>query len=207
MNISAIEKGRRKSWNISLGESIDATSADSSTFSLSREGIARKMSILDGLIFRRTIAFKKPINKVLQMDPLSFNVFARWLGYQPMLEIFLKNRFGWTVAIGVLFIISSMPLPGDAASGINPVPFNPLNMGMGMSLILIGIFSKKFPDRMYFLVDSFWFIILAIITFLGILNKGSSIFWLIFVVFQIVLAASGFLIWNRLKVFENEQTK
>lgn len=206
MNISATEKGGvERSWSISLGENITATSADSSKFSLSREEVMKNLTILDGLMMRRTISFKKPVKKILYMDPQSFSAFANWLGYKAMLEIFLKTRFSWTVVIGVIFILTSLPLPGDAGSGLNPIPFNPLDFGMGFSLILIGIFSKRFPDRIYFLIDSGWFILLAIITFLNIL-KGNSIYWLIFVMLQISLVVSGVLTWHRLKAYEKQQT-
>ena len=70
MNINATEKGStEKSWTLDLGEQITATSADGSTFTADRNDIKKHLIILDGLLFRRTISFKKPLRKVMQLDP------------------------------------------------------------------------------------------------------------------------------------------
>jgi hypothetical protein len=203
MNLSAVEKGRStKSWTISLGERLTATCVDGGNFSLRREEVVKNLVILDGLIFRRTLSFKKPVKKILQMDSQSYIAFENWLGFKTVLTMFLKQRFSWIIAIGVLFIIGSLPMPGDAQTGIKAIPFNPLNCGMGFSLLLIGFFSKRFPDRMYFLVDSGWFFLLAITTLIDAFRKGSSIFWLIFVMLQLSLVVSGILLWHRLGKIE-----
>jgi hypothetical protein len=205
MDISAKEKGRvERSWHLSLGEGIVATSGDSATFVLRRDEVAQSVVILDGLFLRRTVSFKKPVGKVLRLDPQSFQTFTDWLGYQPTLALSLKQRYAWLIAIGVLFVLSSLPLAGDPQKGIAPIPFHPLDMGLGLSLVLIGVLSRRRPHRIYFLLDSAWFLILAISTSHNIV-AGSSPFWLVVVLLQLSLVASGYLSWQRFAAFARRQ--
>jgi hypothetical protein len=205
MEISAIEKGReQRSWKLSLGDGIVATGADRGAFVLTRDEVMKKTVILDGLFFRRTISFKKPIGKALQLDEQAFQAFADWLGYKPMLALSLKQRYAWILGVGFLFIISSIPLPGDPHKGIAPSPWKPLDLGMGASLLLIGYFSKKLPHRCYFLLDSAWFLLLSVSTFASVIASGSQ-FWLLIVALQLSLAVSGFLLWRRFTAFAKRQ--
>ena len=206
MDITATERGPvQRSWKLSLGEGIVATSGDSATFVLSRDEVGKSVVIMDGLFFRRTVSFKKPVGKILRMDAQSFEAFADWFGYPPMLRLCLKQRYSWIIAIGVLFVLSSMPLPGDPQKGILPISWKPLDFGLGTSLVLIGILSKKLPHRIYFLLDSVWFLLLSISTVHDIL-KDSSPFWLIIVLVQLSLVASGYLSWRRFTAFARRQT-
>ncbi len=205
MDISAIEKGReQRSWTLSLGEGIVATGSDRGAFVLTRDEVAQKAVIFDGLLLRRTISFKKPIAKILQMEEQAFQAFADWLGYKPMLELCLKQRYSWTLAVGMLFVISSIPLPGDPHEGIAPLPWKPFDLCMGASLVLVGYLSKKRPHRRYFLLDSAWFLVLSLTTLVNLIARGSP-FWLLIVVLQLALAASGFLLWRRFTALARRQ--
>ena len=202
MNITAVERARKqKSWTISLGDQLSATCADGSSFSLSREEAIKKVFILDGLIARRTVSFKKPVKKTLQMDSQSFNAFGNWLGYKPMLKILIKQQFSWIFVLGILYILGSLPIPGDAHAGTMAIPFKPVDMGLGLTLIFLGLFSRRFPDRIYFLIDSAWVFILSIMTFLNQL-KDNSTYGLFFLLLQLSIVVSGIITWQRLGEFE-----
>jgi hypothetical protein len=207
MDIFAVEKGREQGyWRLSLGEGLVATSGDHGAFVLTRDEVMKQISIFDGLFLRRTISFKKPIGKVLQMDEQNFQAFADWLGYKPMLKLSLGQRYSWVLGTGILFVISSIPMPGDPQKGIPPIPWNPLDFGLGACLILIGYLSKKLPHRGCFALDSAWFFVLALTTFSNLIASGSH-FWFPIVALQLSLGVSGFLLWRRFTAFARRQVQ
>ena len=87
-----------------------------------------------------------------------------------------------------------MPAVPDAK--MDPIPFDPLDACLGIFLVLQGLLSRRWPHRIYFLLDSLWFLILAVDTTLAV-AAGSSPLWLGAVVLQAWLILTGLGYWRR----------
>ncbi len=197
--LEATESGRKpRKWALLLfpdgfrGERQD----DAASFHVLRTKLADLVQVVDGLLVKRTLVVKKPRRTTLQLEPHPFRRLSRWIGEPTLLRLAVKQRLSWTIPIGILFVLGSMPLPGDPEAGLDAVPFNPVSAVLGTVLIVQGLASRRWPRPILFLLDAFWFLGLAADTVYRVW-QGQSTFWLLLVVLQLGLAASGLRLWRR----------
>lgn len=136
------------------------------------------------------LILKRPRRVALQLDETALRSVIEWLGNSLHLRIALRNRIMWTIPIGLLFLITSVPLPGDPEAGVEAVPFNAFSAVMGAALIAQGVLSRVFPHRVYLLLNAIWFAALAGDTVRSVIT-GWSPLWLVVVALQIFLAFTG----------------
>ena len=198
--LEASEPGGKRKWTLQLfpdglrGERED----DATSFHLLRANLLGSVKVLDELLLKRTLIVKKPRRTTLQLDPPGFQTLSRWIGESTLLRLALKRRLSWTLPIGILYVITSLPLPGDVDAGVDPSPFNPVWAFLGAVLLVQGLASRKWALPVFFLLDALWFIGLAADTAYGVVQGGSR-YWLIVVVLQIALAVSGLQLWRRFR--------
>jgi hypothetical protein len=204
--LEATESGRRpRQWTLLMfpdgfrGERQD----DAASFHVLRTKLADLVQVVDGLLVKRTLVVKRPKRTTLQLEPRGFRRLSRWIGEPTLLRLALKQRLSWTIPIGILFVLGSMPLPGDPEAGLEAVPFNPVSAVLGAALIVQGLASRRLPRPVFFLLDAFWFLGLAADTVYRVW-QGQSPYWLVLVVLQIGLAVSGLRLWRR---FQGEREK
>ena len=197
--LEATQSGRTpREWTLLLfpdgfrGERQD----DAASFHVLRTKLADLVQVVDGLLVKRTLVVKKPKRTTLQLEPRGFRRLARWIGEPTLLRLALKQRLSWTIPIGILFVLGSMPLPGDPEAGLEAVPFNPVSAVLGAALIVQGLASRRLPRPLFFLLDALWFLGLAADTVYRVW-QGQSPYWLVLVVLQIGLAVSGLRLWRR----------
>jgi hypothetical protein len=98
------------------------------------------------------------------------------------LRLALKRQLALITPIGSFFVLMSLPLGG--------LPFEPVLCAEGMILVFIGLLSRVSPHRVFFLIESIWFMVLAITT-IGDVLKGVNKWWLLSVLIQIAVAIHG----------------
>ena len=198
--LEASEPGGKRKWALRLfpyglrGERQD----DHTSFHVVRTNLLDSIKILDELLLKRTLVVKKPRRTTLQLQPRGFAALSRWIGEPTLLRLALKNRLSWTLPIGILYVLTSLPLPGDVEAGIDPAPFNPVWAFLGAALLFQGLASRKWALPIFFLLDALWFLALAADTAHGV-AQGESPYWLILVVLQLALAVSGLQLWRRFR--------
>jgi hypothetical protein len=197
--LEAAEPGRNpQKWTLRLfpeglrGERQD----DGAAIHVLRAKLPNVVQLHDGLLLKRTLVVKKPRRTTLQLDPDGFRRLSRWIGEPTILRMALKRRLSWTIPIGILFVVTSVPLPGDVEAGIEAVPFNPISAVLGTALIVQGVASRIWPRPVFLLLDALWFGGLAVDTAYRV-TQGQSSYWLVFVVLQVGLAVSGLRLWRR----------
>ena len=127
----------------------------------------------------------------LRLDEPASAALAEWLGRALHLQLALRGRLGWTIPIGVVFVLSSLPIPGNPAAGVAGAPFSPIPAALGGALLLQGILSRLWPHRIYLALDALWFLALAADTVRLVLTAGWSPLWLVLGAFQVMLAVTG----------------
>ncbi len=155
-----------------------------------REQVVPSLHLTDGLLSRYVLSVRRPRKLTVRLEPEAFLALRRWIGPVDGLRIALRGRLSYALPIGVLFLITSIPLPGDPASGIAAVPFNAVSAILGSALLLNGLLARLRPHRALLLLDSFWFLALAAQTAYRI-GSGASWAWVALIALQLPLVRSG----------------
>ena len=167
---------------------------------LLRSELATHVDLVKFGVTRRTLVVKKPRKRHFKLDPEAWARLTAWIGRDARLRIALRQRLGYGVPIGILVLISSLPVPGNAEAGIEGVAFNPVFAILGVALIAGAILARRRPHPALFLVDSAWFAAVAG-TLVWRVIHGSSPLWLILVVMQLLL------VWSGVSLFRDLSTK
>jgi len=159
--------GRRKGrWRVLLGaEALTLVSPDGSErYEISRAEAAEKIELLDGMLAPKwTFLAHIPKRQGFQAEREKIELLREWLGPPTVreLKVALRRRFKLCLPIGILFVLTSLPMRGDAEAGLEAVPLDTLGVVLGAVLIGLGLLMKVWPCRELFLVDSLWFAVLA----------------------------------------------
>lgn len=200
-SVDAVEPGGKPRWTLQLfaeGLRGERQEGDAASFHIVRDHLPESIQLLDGLLVKRTLVVKKPRKTTLQLEPGPFRTLSRWIGQPTLLRLALKQRLSWTLPIGVLFVLGSLPLPGDPEAGLDPTPFHPVWAILGALLIVQGFVARRWPRPVLFLLDSLWFVGLAAATAYGVW-QGDSPYWLVVVLLQLGLAVGGVRLWQRFR--------
>jgi len=190
--------GARHRWTLTLyPDGLRGERADGGArLHLLRGEAPRMVQLVDTALLRCTVVFKKPVRATVKLDPAGYQQLERWLGRENLLRIALYQRLPWSLPIGILFLLGSLPLAPDPAAGVPGHAADPVGAALGASLILQGLLSRRWPHPVFFLLDSLWFSVLAGQTVMGVL-AGRSPAWLVLVALQVKLVVSGVRQWRR----------
>ena len=195
------EAGRKGTWTISLNEDALTMAAvnGEESFHIARAAVEEKVELRESRLTNPFLIVSIPKKKVIfKLDRAQADSFKEWLGPPTMtgLKAALKRRLRWSLPIGILFVVASLPLPANPEAGIEAVPFDPVLGLFGVSLLVLSILTRIWHRRILFLLDGIWFSLLAANVAVGIL-RGDSVWWTIVVILLIIGARSGFSEYRR----------
>lgn len=196
----AVEVGKDpQAWTIALTEhEVRGRSGPKrSSFTIGRDSLLAKLSIVDGIFAPHCLSIKNP-KVLLRLDPDGFRALKDWVGQHLLLQGVLKQRLGWALPIGILFLLGSLPVEADVAAGIDAIPFDVFSALMGGFLLMQGAAAQKWPHPFFLLLDSVWFASLAVSSVLDIVG-GASVFWGLGVMLQLWLVYTGLRDWNKFR--------
>jgi hypothetical protein len=136
----------------------------------------------DRLLIRRVLMLTLGAKKVIfRLQPDAFAAVRAWLGPPTAedLKIALKRQFTWALPLGVLFVLSALPL--------RELPFEPVSFGLGVALILTSTLSRVWPHRAFFALESLWFCSLAANSIYRLI-EGWGPLQVVFLALQMMLA-------------------
>jgi hypothetical protein len=195
---------KKPRWRLELApEGLRGEREDGASFEIPRSELLRRVNVFDSPLARRVLAVRDP-KFILQLEPSSYRELEAWLGKDLLLRMELRKRLAWVVPIGIILILGSLPLPADPAAGIEGAPLQLLGLVLGAILVVQGLLSRLRPDRIYLLLDSGWFTVLAVDTVLDV-AFGASPFWTPVIALQAFLAAVTFRAWRRFGKMESAQ--
>ena len=148
-----------------------------------RSQTSKMLQVINGLFLSQMLSLKDEKTRLFKLDPPAFKAVRDWMGPPTMtdLKLALKRMLGWTITIGILLIIISMPLPGDPETGLEPIEMNMMTAGLGTALILLGVVARIAPGRIFFLMEA---LLLAVVLAENIrwIIEGGGLFWLVAIV-------------------------
>ena len=200
------QAGRKGVWTVTLStDELKIIAVDGSeSFQIARADAEEKTELRESRITKPFLIVSFPKKKVVfQLDHDQVAPYKAWLGPPTMkgLKLALRRRLRWSLPIGVLFVIISIPLPADPETGLEAVPFDAISAFLGVSLIGLGILSRFWPRRILFFLDGIWFSLLALDVAMGIFTGRDSTWWAILVIVLIFVAKSGFSEYKRFAPF------
>jgi hypothetical protein len=194
--------GLKGDWQAFLsGDSLKLESPDGShCVEILRSEADEKLQLWESSLFPPFLVLPEPKRTAFKLAPDQFRRFKEWFGPPTPARVksILKPRFSFCIAIGILYLVTSMPLPGDSQAGIDPLPFDPVSAFLGVSLLVLALLAKFRPSRTLLLLDAFWFLLLTVNLGIGI-YQGNSPWWLILGAVLIWTAFEAFRDFQRLK--------
>jgi hypothetical protein len=92
--------------------------------------------------------------------------------------------------VAAIWMIGSLPIPGNVAAGTNAQSFDPVGFGLALTLVASWGWAKWRPHPVLFLVDSFWFLMLAGYLAVDVYN-GRNKWWLVLIILNLWLVTTG----------------
>lgn len=178
-----------KEWTLTLQPThlALAESPGAQPYVILRDQLMKTAMLNEGL---RVLIVTKPVKASFKLPTESVQALAEWVGKPFLASFYLKRRYAWVLPMAVLWIISSLPMPGSSEAGGRSVPLDPVGLGLGLALIGSWACAKFRPHPALFLVDSLWFLGLGGYLVVEVAN-GRNKFWLLFVAFSLWLVVSG----------------
>lgn len=179
----------KQQWSLALypDHLALADAPDTQPSVIPRNEMMKTATLIEGM---RVLALTKPIKATFKMEPPASSALADWIGKPVLALYYLRRRYSWVLPIAILWVIGSMPMSGDSSAGREPLPFDPVGLVLGLTLIAAWGWAKWRPHPALFLVDSLWFLVMAghlVMEVAGGRSKG----WLVLVAFLIWMVVSG----------------
>ena len=168
---------------------------DSQPFVLLRDQMLKDVMLSESL---NVLAVKKPRKLTFRLPHEATSAVAEWLGEARLASFYLKQRYSWVLAIAIIWIFGSLPLPGDPDAGVEAVPMDVFGLVLGIFLAIAWLFAKWRPHPVLFLVDSIWFLGLSVYLSLEVWN-GRSALWMLLVAILLWMAIKGFKHFSRFR--------
>jgi len=132
-----------------------ASCPGSQPYVIVREEVMKSAVLMD---FPPVFALTKPIKSNFTIGSEAAATLADWIGKPVLARYHLMRRYGLVLPAAILWMFGSMPLPGDAETGVKAVEFDPLGLTLGLLLAASWAWAKLRPQPVLFLVDSLWFL-------------------------------------------------
>jgi hypothetical protein len=164
-------------------------------YTIPYEEVMTSTTLLEGM---RTLALTKPVKLNFKLPPETQAALVLWIGKPALARAYLKRRYSWILPFAIVWVLTSIPMAGDPASGHEPLPFDPFGLILGITLIAMWAWAKWRPHPLLFLIDSFWFLAVAVQLALQVAH-GRSKFWLLWMLLLLWLVLTGFKHFIRFK--------
>lgn len=186
MVLPLTEIGKPGAWTLTLHPShlALADSPGAQPYILLREAMMKTAVLMMGM---RTFAVTEPRKLTFKLSQEATEALAEWIGKPVIAATYLKQRYTFVLPIAAIWILGSLPLAGGSS---NQLPFDPISFSLGVTLVVMWAFAKWRPHPLLFLVDSLWFLVLAVSLVTDVVRGGSK-GWLVLVMILLWLALSG----------------
>lgn len=188
--LSLTELGKpAKTWTLTLHPAHLglAESPGEPPYVILREEVMKSAMLIEGM---NAFAVKAPHKATFKLAPEGTAALAEWIGKPVLAAFYLRRRYAWVLPVAVIWLVASLPMPGNPSAGVEPTRFDPVGFGLGLTLVVSWACAKWRPHPLLFLVDSLWFLMLAGYLVRDIL-QGRSMAWVLLVVLLLWMVVTG----------------
>lgn len=146
----------------------------------------------------QTLVFKLEKQRLFRPGPGPFRQLKNWVGppSYDQLKRELRRRSGWTLAMGIIFVILALPAAGNPSADIPDRPLSPFLLVLGLLPLAMWAIARFRPHAVFFLVDAAWFVALGGSLVLRIW-QGDSLWWLVVVVLNSLMVLGAWTLFQR----------
>jgi hypothetical protein len=164
---------RGKEWTLTLhAEHLAlADSAEGRPFVILRDQMMKTAVLAEPV---GALVLTQPLKLTFKLPAETAAALAEWIGKPALARHHLKQRYGLMLPVAALCMLGSLPLSGNPAAGVQPIPFNPLSLTLGILLAVSWAFAKWHPRPLLFLTDSIWFTATAAQLIASVVNGRSK---------------------------------
>ena len=182
-----------KKWALSLfTDHFQLETLDGELYEVRRAESRQRVQTIEGgpLLPRMLVVTLEKEQVFFRPSPEVFAAFVEWIGPPTPedLKRSLKRRLRWVIPLGILIVLTSLPIGG--------MPGDPVSLGLGLTLILTGTLAKVWPHRIFFALDSLWFSFLSANSIWLLIHDWRWLRLLVLLV-QLALVRSGFREYRR----------
>jgi hypothetical protein len=138
----------------------------------------------------RALVVNRPVKTSLKLTTEAGEAFTAWIGKGTLAAMFLKRRYGFILPLALIWMITSLPLPGNPGTGLAAKPFDGIAFALGGFLMGAWAWARWRPHPALFLVDAIWFGCLAARMAVQV-QAGATRFLYIFVALGIWMMITG----------------
>lgn len=188
--------GGNGAWTISLapGVLMLVPGGGNESFEIPRSVFEEKGELKEPPFIAPRLVIKiEKLKITFELDKEQTALFKEWLGPPTRrgLRFAFKRRTRLYLVFGGLFLLGSLPMPGNPETGQLAIPFDATAATLGGLLISLSILTRIWTHRLLFLVDGCFFLILSADTVFKIIH-GDSWLWSLLVIVGIRAAITGF---------------
>jgi len=178
-----------KEWSLTLHPAhlALAESPDERPYVIVRGQVMKSATLIEGM---RAFAINEPRKLTFKLSREATTTLAEWIGKPVLAACYLRRRYAWVLPVAILWILGSLPFPGDPSRNVDSLQFDPFGLVLGLVLVASWAFAKWRPHPALFLVDSLWFAAMAVYLVLDVC-KGRSKGWLLLVALLLWLVVTG----------------
>jgi len=126
-----------KEWSLTLHPAhlALAESPDERPYVIVRGQVMKSATLIEGM---RAFSINEPRKLTFKLSREATTTLAEWIGKPVLAACYLRRRYAWVLPVAILWILGSLPLPGDPSRNVNSLPFDPFGLVLGWSWSLPG---------------------------------------------------------------------
>ena len=188
----------KRTWNLTLHPRHIALSDPNGVqaYTIPHEEMMTSATVIEGM---SALALTKPVKLTFKLPRETLAALVGWIGRPTLARSYLKRRYAWVLPVAVLWVLGSLPIPGDPATGQEGHAIDPVGIGLGVALVFAWAWAKWRPHPALFLFDSLWFLVMAGHLAVDVANGRASKGWLLLVALLVWLVLTGFRHFVRFK--------
>ena len=173
-------------WRLSLGEQnlVAAKTGTALVHTFSREDLRRRLQLAPFHSSDPLLLLASSPLPPLRLSVDSANTLWVWLGPfdKAALQVHLRERSRFNLAVGLFLFFSSLPLPGT------DLPLSVDGLVAAIALLVLNVLSRDLPHPRVLLLDVAWWVFLVVravyslVVGPGVLTAGLAVIGVIFAV-------------------------
>jgi hypothetical protein len=162
--------------------------------------LPQTVQLNDSIILNRSVfAFVAGKRRLLTMSDEAIDELLRGLGREIATTWIVRTRARYFAILGVFFLFTAVPMPGDAETGLEAVPTDYLGGVLGLGLIGLAAWARFAPRAAVLFADAVWLGILAMDVVNDVISGQAHPAWLLVAIILLPLPLSALKNYNRLR--------
>lgn len=195
-------KDATDTWTLHASETGLTLERGAERYVVPAEELGKRAALSDGVVLRGLLAVSLGEGRkrdAFRIDDAATTELLRALGPDVAVRWLLGQRVRFFVVIAMIFLLSSLPIPGDPDAGIEAIPADLMGGLLGLGLLVLAGAARYRPQAWLFVFDAGWLVLLATTGAVQVINGSGSPWWLALDAWLVVSALTAIRVYRRLR--------